>query len=99
MAMVIVVFLSTVEMSQLLLEETRIDPNAKNNNGDTPLHLACGCANIKAVQLLFRDPRCNPLEKNSRGDTALHAACRHGAGEADIARTLHLSESTVVLPM
>ena len=82
MAMVIVVFLSTVEMSLFLLEETKIDPNAKNNDGDTPLHLACGCANIKTVQLLVRDPRYNPLVKNRRGDTALHAACRHSTGEA-----------------
>ena len=82
------VFLSTAETQMLLLEETKIDPNAKNNDGDTPLHLAYRSGNTKTVQLLVRDPRCNPLEKNSSGDTALHVACRlKFTGEADIAHT------------
>ena len=53
-----------------------MDPNAKNNNGDTPLHMACRSGSSKQVQLLVRDERCNPHEKESRGDTALHFACR-----------------------
>ena len=53
-----------------------MDPNAKNNDGDTPLHLACWYERSEQVQLLVRDERCNPHEKNSRGDTALHVACR-----------------------
>ena len=73
----------------LLLEETKIDLNAKNNDGDTPLHLAFKYQNYETVQLLVRDPRYNPLEKNSSGDTALHEACRHGRGEADNVHTLY----------
>ena len=57
-----------------------MDPNAKNKNGDTPLHTACRNERSRQVQLLVRDERCNPHEKNSRGDTALHVACRHGYG-------------------
>ena len=53
-----------------------MDPNAKNNDGDTPLHTACNNERSKQVQLLVRDERCNSHEKNSRGDTALHVACR-----------------------
>ena len=53
-----------------------MDPNAKNNDGDTPLHTACMSGSSEQVQLLDRDERCNPHEKNSRGDTALHVACR-----------------------
>ena len=53
-----------------------MDPNAKNNYGDTPLHMACRNGRSKQVKLLVRDERCNPHEKNSRGDTALHVACR-----------------------
>ena len=52
-----------------------MDPNAKNNDGDTPLHTACRNERSKQVQLLVRDERCNPNEKNRRGDTALHVAC------------------------
>ena len=57
-----------------------MDPNAKNNDGDTPLHTACGNESSKQVKLLVRDERCNPHEKNSRGDTALHVACRRRYG-------------------
>ena len=57
-----------------------MDPNAKNNDGDTPLHTACRNERSKQVQLLVRDERCNPNEKDSRGDTALHVACRCGFG-------------------
>ena len=52
-----------------------MDPNAQNNDGDTPLHTACWNERSKQVQFLVRDERCNPHEKNSRGDTALHIAC------------------------
>ena len=53
-----------------------MDPNAKNNDGDTPLHAACRNGRSEQVQLLVRDERCNPYEKDSNGDTALHVACR-----------------------
>ena len=53
-----------------------MDPNAKNNDGDTPLHTACWNERSKQFKLLVRDERCNPHVKNSRGDTALHVACR-----------------------
>ena len=58
-----------------------MDPNAKNSDGDTPLHTACRHERSKQVQLLVRDERCNPHEKDSRGDTALHVACHHYEGE------------------
>ena len=57
-----------------------MDPNAKNNDGDTPLHTACRNDMSEQVQLLVRDERCNPHEKNSLGDTALHVACRLSNG-------------------
>ena len=67
---------ATDEISKLLLEEAKMDPNAKNNTGDTPLHTACRNERSKQVQLLVRDERCNPNEKDSNGDTALHVSCR-----------------------
>ena len=69
---------STDEITKLLLEEAKMDPNAKNNDGDTPLHMACRNERSKQVQLLVREERWNPHEKDSRGDTALHVACRLG---------------------
>ena len=70
----------TDEIIKLLLEEAKMDPNAKNNDGDTPLHMACWNERSEQVQLLVRDERCNPHKKNSRGDTALHIACRLSNG-------------------
>ena len=67
---------SSDTVSKHLLEEAKLDPNAKNNDGDTPLHLACRNENYIVVKLLVRDERCNPHEKNSEGDTVLHIACR-----------------------
>ena len=57
-----------------------MDPNAKNNDGDTPLHTACRNERSKQVQLLVKNERCNPNEKDSRGNTALHVACRRRYG-------------------
>ena len=57
-----------------------MDPNAKNKDGDTPLHMACRNERSKQFKLLVSDERCNPNEKDSRGDTALHIACRLSYG-------------------
>ena len=57
-----------------------MDPNAKNNAGDTPLHTACRNESSEQVKLLVRDERCNLNEKDSSGDTALHVACRLSNG-------------------
>ena len=63
----------------ILLEERTVDPNAKNSDGNTALHLACKNENSKAVQLLVRDGRCNLNEKDGSGNTPqlLHWAVRH----------------------
>ena len=65
------------EISKLLLEEAKLDPNAKNNDGNTPLHTAYRNEQYKAVQLLVRDERCNLNEKDGSGNTLLHWAVRH----------------------
>ena len=66
----------------MLNRNVNLDQNAKNNDGDTPLHLACKQKNSALVQLLVRDSyrRCKPNAKNGRGDTALHIACQLNEG-------------------
>ena len=49
---------------------------AKNNDGDTPLHLSCRNENSTSMKFLVCDASCNPNEKNRHGDTALHVTCR-----------------------
>ena len=53
-----------------------LDPNAKNNAGDTPLHLAWRNENYNAVKLLVRDTRCHLNEKDGSGNSLLHRAVR-----------------------
>ena len=61
---------------ELLLREAKLDANAKNNDGDTPLHLACRSEKHSLVQLLVREAKLDANAKNNDGDTPLHLACR-----------------------
>ena len=56
-----------------------MDPNAKNNDGDTPLHTAYRNERSKQVKLLVRDERCKLNEKDGSGNTPqlLHLAVKH----------------------
>ena len=74
------VYTPTDDVTEFLLKEPKIDPNAKNRSGDTLLHLACRNLKLQVVRLLVRDARCKALEKNEKGDTALHVACRQEDG-------------------
>ena len=78
-------------ISKLILQHSRIDPNMKNDDGNTPLHLACRSSNAALVKILVRDERCNLNEKNSNGDTALHVACgQYQSGKIhDCTHTVH----------
>ena len=55
-----------------------MDPNAKNNDGDIPLHTACRNERSKQVHLLVRDERCKLNEKDRSGNTPqlLHFSVR-----------------------
>ncbi|CAN7938240.1 unnamed protein product [Ixodes hexagonus] len=50
--------------------------NAKDSNGDTPLHHAASNAFLDIVQLLLRHG-ANPAAKNVSEETTLHSACRY----------------------
>ena len=62
----------TDKVAKLLLDEVKLDPSAENNDGDTPLHLACRNTymDVALVQVLVRDPP----ENNSPDNAALHTA-------------------------
>ena len=49
------------------------DPNVRDKDGNTPLHLAVSGQAIDLVELLL-DARANPNVQNSQGNTSLHQA-------------------------
>jgi ankyrin repeat protein len=56
----------------------RVDVDAKNSYGKSPLHLACSRGNISAVvELMEHDSTCVKVTDNHR-DTPLHEACLQG---------------------
>ena len=69
-------YICTGDIAKLLLEETKVDPNAINNDGDTPLHLACRNTNSEVVELLVRNERCILDEEGRSENSLLHWACR-----------------------
>ncbi len=61
-------------MLQKLLLEKNADPNIKDNDGNTPLHIASKTSE-KAVSVLFsNNPKLDPNIQNNYGQTPLHLA-------------------------
>ena len=69
---------------KLLLEHysktKNINPNAKNNDGNTPLHLACKKGSFKVVGLFVDFQLVNDI-KNNNGLTPLEVALKNGYQE------------------
>ena len=57
--------------------------NETNENGYTPLHLACKEGSIESVKALVESPNCNLNVKNMDGDTALHIAIQNTQHNAE----------------
>jgi ankyrin repeat protein len=68
---------NNLEIAKLLLKHYLVNVNAKNNDGDTPLHLAVIEKHSEMVRLLAKKKRGTGLEiKNEEGYTALHLAAQ-----------------------
>ena len=61
-------------LKALSRQQLTIDPNIKNKDGDTPLHIACKYHNIKAIKHLLQDYAVDPNIKDKNGDTPVHWA-------------------------
>ena len=57
------------------------DPNARNEDGDTPLHIAAWNGQTEAIAALL-DAGADPNARNEDGDTPLHIAAWNGQTEA-----------------
>ena len=49
----------------------------RDDDGDTPLHLACHYGHLNITKYLISEPHCNPSCENKNGDTPLCLACNH----------------------
>ena len=62
-------------LCKYLLEVPDCDPDTKNKDGDTVLHICCR-NNLSEVANLCK-ARSSTLVRNEAGDTPLHVACKH----------------------
>ena len=62
----------------LVINEQNCDPMTRDNDGGTPLHIACRYGHLNITQYLINEAHCNPLCENNDGDTPLHYACKYG---------------------
>ena len=49
--------------------------NADDEEGRTPLHLACMLGNLAMVTTIMQKPECRVSTRDGRGDTPMHIAC------------------------
>ena len=56
------------------IDDCKIDVEAKNSIGQTPLHVAAQCGSIKNVMILLFDGDSSVLAKDEKGKTPLHIA-------------------------
>ena len=62
---------SRIECVNLLLSDDRVDPNIKNNAGETPLMIATRKSSAQCVKALIRDDRVDPNIRDNNGSTPL----------------------------
>ena len=64
-------------MALLTMPSKKVNVDAKDADGDTPLHKAAGSKNTEAVKALVKY-RANTLAKNNNGETPQDVAKKHG---------------------
>ena len=62
----------------MLIKDTRIKINTKNNDGCTGFHLACLWGHLTVIEMLIKDTRLEINTKNNDGNTAFHLVCYYG---------------------
>ena len=68
---------NAIQIAKVLLKAGG-DSNAKNMQGDTPLHFACRAGLLEVARVLLVEGHGNPNEKNFRQQTPLHLAALYG---------------------
>ena len=66
------------------MEQYHCDPNCRDNNGDTPLHVACHKGHVDIVRYLVSEEGCSTACQNNDSDIPLRLA--YNGGHVDIVR-------------
>ena len=66
-----------LDVTRRLVEQYHCDLESRDNDGNTPLHMACE-DHVDIVRYLVSEQGCITACQNKIGDTPLHAACREG---------------------
>jgi len=72
--------ISSVHVISLLLQHNA-NVNAQDNDGLTPLAIACQRGNYFAVERLLQEEKVDIAVKDNKRSTALHEACENGTGK------------------
>jgi ankyrin repeat protein len=71
----------SLKNARYLVEHYHADVSAKNDKGQTPLHLACRDGNnLKLVKFLIKEQKADPAVTCNEGKTALHYAVENERG-------------------
>ena len=68
------------------MEQYHCDPESRDDNCYTPLHVTCYNGHVDIVRYLVSEVGCSSACVNKDGDTPLHVACR--AGKLGMAKIL-----------
>ena len=61
-----------LEVVRYFINEQHCDPITRNNDGDTPFHIACNYGNAHIVQYLLSTGKVDPLARNKNGKTPMY---------------------------
>eukprot|EP00731_Ephydatia_muelleri_P027180 Em0019g53a len=66
---------SSIAVVRYLVEKHGCDPAGKDEQGNTPLHLAAAFGNLDIVVYVIEQRKCDPILPGRWGRTPLHNAC------------------------
>eukprot|EP00731_Ephydatia_muelleri_P016933 Em0010g31a len=81
-----------------LIDEHGADFNGKDNDGDTPLHVAALNGSLEILRYLIEEKLCNRQCKGKSGRTPLHTACEKNSNLAVVQYLIDEYQEDVSVP-
>lgn len=73
-----------IQSFELILNDSRTNPNISDNKGNTPIHIAAELQNTEFLVKLLNHPDINVSLANRKGQTALHIAAQQENEESSL---------------